>query len=47
MLQQLDRIEGWQTAEALEARMPGPDEWRARLGLERDEIIPIGRVSQA
>ena len=46
MPQELDRLAGWQTAEALESGMPGPDEWRERLGLEPDEIVPMGRVSK-
>jgi methylenetetrahydrofolate dehydrogenase (NADP+)/methenyltetrahydrofolate cyclohydrolase/formyltetrahydrofolate synthetase len=24
--------------------MPGPNEWRVRLGLHKDEIIPMGKV---
>lgn len=46
MPQELDALEGWRTAETLERGMPGPDEWREKLGLERDEIIPMGRVSR-
>jgi len=26
--------------------MPGPDQWREKLALERDELIPMGRVSK-
>jgi len=37
-------MKDWQIAEAAEANMPMPDEWRERLGLERDEIIPFGRI---
>src|SRR5579863_9611631 len=46
MTQELEQLEGWQIAETLEAGMPGADQWRERLGLERDEIIPMGRVSK-
>src|ERR1017187_4332005 len=46
MPQAVPHLEGWQIAEALESGMPGPDEWRERLALERDEIIPIGRVAK-
>ena len=46
MPQELDQLEGWQIAEALESGMPSPDQWRERLALEPDEIIPIGRVSK-
>ena len=39
-------LENWQIAEALEPGMPNPEQWRERLGLERDEILPMGRVSK-
>ena len=38
------KMKDWQIAEAAEANMPTPDEWRKRLGLEKDEIIPYGRL---
>ena len=34
----------WQISEAAEENMPTPDEWREKLGLEPDEIIPQGRL---
>ena len=34
----------WQISEAAEANMPTPWEWREKLGLERDEILPMGRL---
>ena len=34
----------WQIARELEKKMPTPFEWCERLGLYRDEIIPIGKV---
>ncbi len=37
-------MEDWQIAEAAEEHLPTPDEWRARLGLRSDEVIPMGRV---
>jgi len=37
-------MEDWQISEAAEAHMPMPDEWRDRLGLEKDEILPMGRL---
>src|ERR1017187_7508460 len=46
MPQAVPHLEGWQIAEALESGMPGPDQWREKLALERDEIIPVGRVSK-
>ena len=37
-------MQDWQIAEAAEAGMPTPDEWRGKLGIERDEVIPVGKV---
>jgi len=34
----------WQISEAAEENMPTPEEWREKLGLEPDEIIPQGRL---
>ncbi len=34
----------WQISEAAEENMPTPEEWRDKLGLEKDEIIPQGRL---
>jgi len=38
------QMQDWEIAEAAEANLPSPDEWRARLGLEKDEVIPYGRL---
>ncbi len=38
------KMKDWQIAEAAEANMPSPDEWRERLSLEKDEIIPFARI---
>jgi len=38
------KLKDWQIAEAAEASMPTPDEWREKLNLEKDEIIPFGRI---
>ncbi len=38
------KLKDWQIAEAAEENMPTPEEWRDRLGLEKDEIIPYGRI---
>ena len=40
------RMQDWQIAEAAEQAMPAPDEWRDRLGLLKDELIPMGRLSK-
>ena len=41
------QLADWQIAEIAEPGMPTPDEWRERLGLERDEIIPMGKTINA
>ncbi len=38
------KMKDWQIAEAAGANMPSPDEWRERLSLEKDEIIPFGKI---
>ena len=36
----------WQISEAAEENMPTVDEWRERLGLEKDEMLPMGRLAK-
>jgi len=38
------KLKDWQIAEAAEENMPTPDEWRERLHLQKDEIIPFGKL---
>ena len=38
------KMKDWQISEAAEENMPTPDEWREKLGLQKDEIIPHGRL---
>ncbi len=38
------KLKDWQIAEAAEGNMPTTDEWRDRLNLQKDEIIPYGRL---
>jgi methylenetetrahydrofolate dehydrogenase (NADP+)/methenyltetrahydrofolate cyclohydrolase/formyltetrahydrofolate synthetase len=38
------KMKDWQIAEAAEEHMPTPDEWRERLNLQKDEMIPYGRL---
>jgi len=38
------KMKDWEIAEAAQANMPTPDEWRERLNLEKDELIPYGRI---
>jgi len=38
------KLADWQIAEIAEEHLPTPDEWRERLGLRKEEIIPMGRL---
>ncbi len=38
------KLKDWQIAEEAEKNMPSPEEWAEKLGLEKDEIIPMGRI---
>ncbi len=38
------KMKDWQISDAAEANMPTPDEWQERLNLQKDEIIPFGRL---
>lgn len=38
------RMKDFEIAEAAEKNMPTPDEWREKLNLQKDEIIPYGRI---
>jgi methylenetetrahydrofolate dehydrogenase (NADP+)/methenyltetrahydrofolate cyclohydrolase/formyltetrahydrofolate synthetase len=38
------KMQDWQISEESEKNMPTPDEWREQLGLEQDEILPMGRL---
>jgi len=38
------KMSDWQIAEDSEKKMPTPEEWRERLNLQKDEIIPYGRL---
>ncbi|RLB40434.1 MAG: formate--tetrahydrofolate ligase [Deltaproteobacteria bacterium] len=40
------KMKDWQISEAAEQNMPSPDEWREKLGLEKDEVIPYGRLAK-
>jgi len=39
-------MQDWQISEAAEKNMPMPDEWREKLGLEKDEVLPMGRLAK-
>ncbi|AEF94238.1 Formate--tetrahydrofolate ligase [Desulfotomaculum nigrificans CO-1-SRB] len=38
------KLKDYQIAELAEANMPTPGQWREKLGLEKDEVIPYGRI---
>jgi formate--tetrahydrofolate ligase len=38
------KMKDWEIGEAAEKNMPTPDQWRERLNLQKDEIIPYGRL---
>ncbi|MFP4034906.1 MAG: formate--tetrahydrofolate ligase [Desulfovermiculus sp.] len=40
------KMQDWQISEAAEENMPMPDEWREKLGLEKDEMLAMGRLSK-
>jgi formate--tetrahydrofolate ligase len=40
------KMQDWQISEAAEKKMPTPDEWREKMGLKKDEIIPYGRLAR-
>jgi formate--tetrahydrofolate ligase len=39
-------MKDWQISEAAEANMPTPNEWREKLGLQKDEVLPYGRIAK-
>jgi len=40
------KMKDWQIAEAAEKNMPRPEEWREKLGLQKDEMLPSGRIAK-
>jgi formate--tetrahydrofolate ligase len=40
------KMKDWQISEAAEKKMPSPEEWRERLGMKKDEVIPYGRLAK-
>jgi formyltetrahydrofolate synthetase len=38
------KLADWQIAEIAEENMPTPEQWRDKLGLQKDEIIPFGKL---
>jgi formate--tetrahydrofolate ligase len=40
------KLADWQISEEAEKHMPTPEQWRERLGLQKDEMLPMGRLSK-
>ena len=40
------KMQDWQISEAAEQGMPSPRQWEERLGLQQDEVIPMGRLAK-
>ncbi len=40
------KMKDWQISEAAEKNMPSTEEWRERLSLEKDEMLPYGRIAK-
>src|SRR3989304_1163284 len=38
------KLMDWQIAEIAEENMPTVDEWQGKLGLKKEEIIPMGKL---
>ncbi|MFP4194871.1 MAG: formate--tetrahydrofolate ligase [Desulfosalsimonas sp.] len=46
MAYDVSKMADWQISEAAEQNMPMPEEWQDKLGLSREEMIPMGRLSK-
>ncbi len=40
------KMKDWQISEAAEPSMPTPEDWREKLGLEKEEMLPYGRIAK-
>lgn len=40
------KMADWQISEEAEKNMPSPEDWREKLGLKKDEILPMGRLAK-
>ena len=40
------KMKDWQISEAAEENMPTPEEWKEKLGLQKEEILPYGRIAK-
>ena len=46
MAYDISKMADWQIAEAAEEHMPTPEEWRVKLGLQKDEVLAYGKVAK-
>ena len=40
------KMADWQISEAAEKKMPSPEQWCEKLGLQKDEMLPMGRLAK-
>jgi formate--tetrahydrofolate ligase len=40
------KMADWQISEAAEKKMPSPEQWQAKLGLQKEEMLPMGRLAK-
>jgi len=40
------KFKDWQISEDAEQNMPTPEEWMEKLGLQKDEVLPMGRLAK-
>ncbi len=40
------KMADWQISEEAEKNMPMPEEWQEKLGLQKDEMLPMGRLAK-
>ncbi|NQT72602.1 MAG: formate--tetrahydrofolate ligase, partial [Chloroflexi bacterium] len=40
------KMQDWQISEAAEENMPTPEQWVDKLGLQKDEVLAMGRLSK-
>ena len=40
------KMKDWQISQAAEKNMPSPDQWREKLNLQKEEVIPYGRLAR-
>jgi formyltetrahydrofolate synthetase len=40
------KMADWQISEAAEKKMPAPEQWQQKLGLQKDEMLPMGRLAK-